>query len=110
MIHINIETLKENEDGWFANGDVSIPNVEGAWGYEDVQAWLETNTPDPEFTPEEIATNEAEAINAIIDAELIALDIASIRSLREYVAAQADAPQFIKDKESAAILKRSERV
>ena len=53
-------------------------------------------------TQQQIA--EAEKAQAL--AELTALDLASIRALREYVASKADAPKFIKDKEAAAILAR----
>lgn len=51
----------------------------------------------------------ADGANEIIDRELVAIDLKSIRSLREYVAAQTDAPQIIKDHEAEAISKRSER-
>lgn len=56
------------------------------------------------------AQSELDAeFNAKIDAELIALDLASIRSIREYVAAQPDAPQFVLDQEAAAVTKRATR-
>lgn len=38
--------------------------------------------------------------------KLEAIDRASIRALREYVAAQADAPQFLKDREAEAKVER----
>lgn len=41
------------------------------------------------------------------EAALNALDLQSIRALREYVAAQQDAPQKLKDIESAAIKART---
>lgn len=108
---MNIENVKINGDGWLVNGFLSVPNDPANRHYRLMQKWInDGNTPSPEFTPEEIASNEAAATNAAIAAELTALDLASIRSLREYVAARADAPQFIKDKESAAIIKRSELV
>ena len=40
---------------------------------------------------------------AKVQADLLALDLKSIRALREYVAAQADAPKFIKDHETKAV-------
>lgn len=63
-----------------------------------------------EFTPDEL--NEyniqaAAAEKAAAIAELAAIDLASIRALREYVAAQADAPQILKDRENAAKLARA---
>ena len=48
----------------------------------------------------------AEQIASEARAKLREIDIASIRALREYVASQADAPQNVKDRESAAIAER----
>lgn len=44
--------------------------------------------------------------NAQIKAELSEIDIKSIRSIREYIAKQADAPEFLKQYEAEAISKR----
>lgn len=48
-----------------------------------------------------------EGINATAKAALVKLDLESIRSLREYIAAKPDAPQFLKDKEAAAQAERT---
>jgi len=40
-------------------------------------------------------------------AELAAIDIASIRHMREWIASQPTAPQSLKDREAAAITERS---
>lgn len=40
--------------------------------------------------------------NAAALAELLDIDLKSIRAMREYIAAKADAPQFIKNHEAAA--------
>lgn len=45
-------------------------------------------------------------INAKAKAALLALDLSSIRALREYIAAKPDAPQALKDKEAAAAAER----
>lgn len=45
--------------------------------------------------------------NAAALAELRALDLGSIRAMREYIAGKPDAPQFLKDKEAAAALARA---
>lgn len=47
--------------------------------------------------------------NRSVDAELRELDLQSIRSLREWVAAQPSAPQFLKDFEASADAKRATR-
>jgi len=46
--------------------------------------------------------------NATIKQELCEIDLASVRSLREYIASKVDAPQVLKDHEADAILKRGE--
>lgn len=56
-----------------------------------------------EPTAEELAieaSNEAEAA-------LVALDLASIRYIREYIASKPDAPQILKDRESQAAVHRA---
>ena len=45
--------------------------------------------------------------STVIKNNLQKIDIASIRSLREYVAAKADAPQFLKDHEAEAVIERA---
>jgi len=43
-----------------------------------------------------------EQSNAEAQAELAQIDAASIRAMREYIAGKADAPQLLKDRETAA--------
>jgi len=110
---MNVTKVKTNGTGYNAIIDdiERISITEESRFYPLIMAWIdEGNIPDPEFTDEEIAANEVNLINAGIDAELKAIDLASIRSLREYVASQPDAPQFLKDRENEAITKRNERV
>ena len=45
--------------------------------------------------------------NAKAKARLVEIDIASTRSIREWLAARPDAPQFIKNHEAAAIAERA---
>lgn len=52
-----------------------------------------------EVLPLEVIENQ---IKAATLAELNALDLASIRAMREYIASKADAPQILKDRETAA--------
>lgn len=70
-------------------------------------AWVLRDIPPPpkpkEPTPEEIK----EAENAAIKAKLSEIDFASIRALREYIAAKPDAPQLLKDREAAAVAERA---
>lgn len=63
----------------------------------DYQAFLASGAvADPEDAP------SLETQNAPVKAELAAIDLASVRSLREYVASLPGAPQAIKDRETAA--------
>ena len=59
--------------------------------------------PKPPKTPAEIAADDSRAALA----DLAALDLASIRDIRAYIAAQPDAPQTLKDREAAAVLARA---
>lgn len=102
---MDIEAVKIQNDGWLVNGSLSVPNDPSNRHYQEIQIWLETNEPDPEFTQAELDAQ----FNANVDEELKRIDIQSIRSLREYVATQSDAPQFIKDREVEAITKRTTR-
>lgn len=43
-------------------------------------------------------------------ADLLEIDLNSIRSMREYLAAKADAPKFLKDREAAAAIERAKLV
>jgi len=56
----------------------------------------------PPKTQAEIDAEESAAAKA----ELAALDLASIRDMRAYIAAKPDAPQTLKDREAAAVLAR----
>ena len=47
------------------------------------------------------------ASNAQVVAKLASIDAASIRSIREWIAAQPTAPQILKDKENAAQAERA---
>lgn len=47
--------------------------------------------------------DSAEQIKASLDA----LDLASVRAIREYIASKPDAPQLLKDKEAAAVASRA---
>lgn len=45
--------------------------------------------------------------NAATLAELMVIDAASVRAMREYIASKADAPQNVKDREAAAVAARA---
>jgi len=53
-----------------------------------------------------LAAEEKERRDADTKAKLQEIDIASIRSIREYIVKQPDAPQILKDHETQAIAQR----
>lgn len=58
-----INTVKEQDNGYLVNGNMSVPKSEGNRHYEDIKLWLETNTPEPEFTDAELAQQAQDKIN-----------------------------------------------
>ena len=59
-----ITSCKSQESGWLVNGTMSVPNDPANTDCQDVLTWIEEgNTPDPEFTPDEIAANAQQVIN-----------------------------------------------
>ena len=59
-----ITSCKLSESGWQVNGTMSVPNDPANRDCADVLQWIEEgNTPDPQFTPDEIAANAQQVIN-----------------------------------------------
>jgi hypothetical protein len=59
-----ITSCKSQESGWLVNGTMSVPNDPANRDCQDVLQWIEEgNTPDPQFTSEEIAANAQQVIN-----------------------------------------------
>ena len=55
---MNIETVKIQGNGYLLNGTMSVPKADGNREYELIKEWLKDNTPEPEFTEEEIRLQE----------------------------------------------------
>ncbi len=54
-----ILTVKIQGQGYLLNGSMGVPKADGNREYELIKQWLsEGNTPEPEFTEEEIAKQE----------------------------------------------------
>ena len=54
-----INTVKISGQGYLLNGTMIVPKADGNREYELIKQWLsEGNTPEPEFTEEEIAKQE----------------------------------------------------
>lgn len=63
-----IESIKKQGNGWLVNGDMSVPNDERNRDCQEVLSWIaEGNTPEPEFTQEEL--DEQSRLNLIAELE-----------------------------------------
>lgn len=59
---MEIQTVKIDGDGWLVNGVTVVPNNPANRHYHAIQDWIDAgNTPEPEFTPEELSAH-AEAL------------------------------------------------
>lgn len=59
---MTINTVKLQENGYLINGTTSVPNGYSGWMKEALDEWLQTNTPEPICTEEELqAKAESEA-------------------------------------------------
>ena len=50
-----IQTVKIQGEGYLLNGTMNVPKADGNREYELIKQWLKDNTPEPEFTEEELA-------------------------------------------------------
>jgi hypothetical protein len=105
---MEITTVKENgQGGYLVNGTISVPNAEGNRHYKMVQEWIVGGgTVAPFETQAEIDARVIQEANQTELALLDQLDRESIRDIREWIAAQATAPQTLKDREAQAIAAR----
>ena len=96
----NSKQIKRIADG------ASIPTDPQNRDYAEYVAWLSTgNTVLPVEVPTP-AQVDAAASNAA-KAELASIDLQSIRLIREYIAAKADAPAALKIQEAQAVMART---
>lgn len=102
-----IETVRIQGEGYLVNGSMVVPKAEGNRHYQEVQEWIaQGNTPEPEFTQAELDQRAIDEANQVEFDLLAELDRASIRDIREWIAAQPDAPQMLKDREAQAVVAR----
>ena len=74
-----IESVKEQGSdgevtGYLVNGSLSIPIADSNRHYKDIKIWLESNTPEPEFTQQELDISAQEEINSTARAYLASTD------------------------------------
>jgi hypothetical protein len=80
----------------------------GTWR-EDALAWIDGSWIDEAASQlsVDLTTQQAEKSNDVIKKALEDIDIASIRSLREWLIQQPNAPQFLLDHETQAQTERA---
>lgn len=60
-----IQTVKINGQGYLLNNTMYVPKADGNREYELIRQWLsESNTPEPEFTEEELNKQRIQAIKS----------------------------------------------
>ena len=57
--------VKIQGQGYPVNDEMSVPKADGNRHYELVKEWLLTNTPEPEFTPEQLDARRIAQIKSI---------------------------------------------
>ena len=71
-----IQTVKIQGQGYLLNGIMSVPKTDGNREYELIKQWLlEGNTPEPEFTEEELLIQKQNEFRAERDKLLVEADI-----------------------------------
>lgn len=104
---MEILTVRLHGDGYLVNGEHSVPSYAGNKDHQAVQIWIqEGNTPEPEFTQDELDAQAAQESNDKERETLRLLDLASIRDIRAYIAAQPDAPSALVKREGEAAAAR----
>ena len=94
-----IETVKIQGTGYLVNGTKAVPNATGNKDFQAVKEWIaEGNTPEPEFTEEELAEQEQAKVNAEAFAYLASTDWKVIRAAETGV--EVDAEILTKRKEA----------
>jgi hypothetical protein len=85
---MEITSIKLQEDGYLVNGTISVPNNHSGWMSEFIDEWLETNTPEPEFTEAELDTKAlaqvTTAIQKLLDTTAQSYRYDNIMSARSY--------------------------
>ena len=61
---MEILKVKVQGDGYLVNDEMTVPKANGNKEYEILKVWLETNIPEPEFTPEQLNAQRISQIKA----------------------------------------------
>ena len=79
-----IQTVKIQGQSYLLNGTMSVPKADGNSEYELIKQWIaEGNTPEPEFTEEELQVQTTAKAKAEALAKISSLEASQLRSIRE---------------------------
>ena len=99
---MEIVSVKQLSNGWLLNGTMSVPDAVGNSEREAIKQWLsEGNTPEPEFTQEELDAQAIAKEKQEAQAYLISTDWYIVR----FADTGVEIPQEVKDKRAEARLK-----
>lgn len=74
---MEVQTVKIQGDCYLLNSNIHVPKADGNREYEIIKQWLaEGNTPEPEFTEEELVRQEHNRFRVERDLLLSKVDIA----------------------------------
>jgi len=77
-----IDTVKQQENGWLVNGNVSVPDDKSNRHYQEVQEWIaDGGVVEPQYTDEELAKIEQDKINTEARDYLASTDWLEIRKM-----------------------------
>lgn len=95
---MEIKSVKIQCEGYLLNGNMSVPKANGNREYELIKEWLaEGNTPEPEFTEEELAKQAVDKKIAEAKAYLASTDWVEPYLIKHYTgleALEADSNKF----------------
>ena len=81
---MEIKSVKIQGQGYLLNGIMYVPKADGNREYEMIKQWLaEGNTPEPEFTEEELAQQAKEQARQEALTTIVQLEASQLRSIRE---------------------------
>ena len=60
-----IKSVKIQGNGYLVNNEMSVPNDSNNRHYIEIQEWLKTNTPEPEFTIVELQTKKIQELDIV---------------------------------------------
>ena len=90
---MEIISVKIQSNGWLLNGTMSVPNASGNRERELIVEWLKTNTPEPEFTDEELLQQIEDAKPKVVtmrQARLALLQSGLLQTVQDAIANGTD--------------------